>query len=425
MIKISMQKRKRTFPAGIRVFRITRLFSGLAVLWLPHLATLWVGQLLSAVGDRLYEIAVIWLSVRLVGGEAGFVLAAGSLARLAFGLLGGVYADRWKRYKTMVAVDLLRATAVMTLPLITIWEEISLWHLAAVSVVVGALGALFEPTLQASLPTLTEDTRTLQAANGLMDITTRLARIVGPGLAGWLAALMPLPHFFTIDALSFAVSAMALLSLRRTLKLYPTGKTSRGIVGIFRDVAGALHLIQANRPLLWGLVSIGLINMLWSSAFTVGVALLVDRVLVTGVGGYGLVVAAYGAGNVASNIIVGSLRVAHRIRFLFAGKTIMGVGFLIIAFAPTLAVAAVGAAIAAVGGPMGDIMLLMIIQEEFPTDQIGKIFSTRTTLSSAGFSVGLLLAAPLFATLPAATGIALCSLGFIGIGVLGLIRFHR
>ena len=55
-----------------------------------HLALLWAGQLLSAIGDQLHQVALMWIAVSAVGAGAGLVAAAGTAARLVFGLLGGV-----------------------------------------------------------------------------------------------------------------------------------------------------------------------------------------------------------------------------------------------------------------------------------------------------------------------------------------------
>jgi MFS family permease len=85
---------------------------------LPHIALLWTSQVLSAMGDYFYTIAVLWIAVKTSGSEAGFVAGAEAMATLVFGLLGGVYADRWNRRATMVAVDLVRAVAVAILPVL-------------------------------------------------------------------------------------------------------------------------------------------------------------------------------------------------------------------------------------------------------------------------------------------------------------------
>lgn len=114
-----------------------------------HLLRLWLSQVFSAVGDQLCSIAVIWISVQNGGASAGFVAAAGSLAGLALGLIGGVYADRWNRRTTMIAVDFLRAAVVFVLASIGNYIPLTLWHLGIAAVLVSALGSLFEPALQA------------------------------------------------------------------------------------------------------------------------------------------------------------------------------------------------------------------------------------------------------------------------------------
>jgi DHA3 family macrolide efflux protein-like MFS transporter len=390
----------------------------------PHLAILWVSQVLSAIGDNLYTIAVLWTAVRVAGGRAGIVAAAGTVATLVFGMLGGVYADRWDRQKTMAAVDVLRAATVAILPVLAWRGMLQLWHLAAVAVVVSGLGALFDPALQASLPALVSDRQMLQATNGLMDMTRRLARAIGPSLAGALVAVLSLSHFFTLDAISFVISALAVLSLGRRFAWQPARtQTARGLRGICAEIAIAVRIVRAHRALAWALASNGISNIAWGAAFTVGAPLLADRVLSGKVGAYGLIVGAYGIGNVIGNIVIGSLTIRRRVAMLFTGRLVLGGGFLIMAAATNLPVAMVGSAVAAIGGPMGDIVMLTIIQHDLPANQIGKVYSLRLTVSSAGMALGLLLAGPLYATLSIPLAIALCALLIMTTGTVGLLRF--
>src|SRR5207245_1650431 len=100
------------------------------------------------------------------GSGAGIIVAAESVSMLVFGLLGGVYADRWNRRTVMISVDIMRAVAVAILPLLALTGALQLWHLVVVAIIVGSLSSLFDPALQASLPTLAGDTQTLQATNG-------------------------------------------------------------------------------------------------------------------------------------------------------------------------------------------------------------------------------------------------------------------
>ena len=397
----------------------------LKVLRMRHLAILWLSQVLSAMGDYLYDIAVLWIAVKSVGSGAGIVAAAEAGSMLIFGLLGGVYADRWDRQRVMVVADILRAIAVSVLPILALSGLLQLWHLVIVAIIIGSLSSLFDPALQASLPVLTTDTQTLQATNGLMDTTRRLARILGPGTAGLLIALLPLPHFFTLDAVSFGISAAVVLSLGRhyVWKPLPGETVQRGVRGILAEIGGAMRLVHKHRPLAWAIGVNGLISFLWGSAFIVGVPLLTYRVLGDNVGAYGFIVGAYGVGNVISNVVIGSLTIRHRVATIFAGKVILGGGFLLVAFAHTLWAALLGSALAAVGGPMGDVMTITIMQTDLPANQIGKVFSLRMILESAGGSLGLLFAVPLFALLSVPIAIALCALAMSAIGIAGLVRF--
>ena len=396
------------------------------VLRQPQLLRLWLSRLLSAFGDRFFDIAVVWLSVQIVGSEVGFVLAAGSVTRLLGGLLGGVYADRWDRQKILISADLLRAFTIFSLPLVALLGNISLVHLAVVAAITGGLSSLFDPALQASLPGLTEKTQELQALNALLDVTHRMARIFAPGLAGLLIAFMPLPQFFTLDAVTFLISALAIFALGRGYRWQPEQNDhARGFSGLVRDISGAFRLVNQRQPVLWSLLSYIPANIVWAGVVMVGLALYADNVVEAGVRGYSFLITAYGTGSVLSNLIVGSRLIENRARFLFAGVVLLGAGFLVVGSSRSFAVALLGMFIASTGTPMSDLMMLLMIQQEFPANQVGKVYSLRLVISSFGYSLGLLLAAPLFRWFPVQPTILLYALLLILVGLAGWVRFRQ
>ncbi|GCF10320.1 MFS transporter [Dictyobacter arantiisoli] len=397
----------------------------LKVLARPRIAILWVSQVLSAMGDYLYSLAVIWIAVKAVGSEASVVAAAQASSQLVFGLLGGVYADRWDRRKVMVLVDIVRAGAVALLALLATLGMLQFWELVAGAVVIGSLGSLFDPALQASLPALAGDARTLQATNGLMDITSRVARALGPSMAGLLILFLPLSQFFTLDAISFVISALAILSLGRHIvwKAQSSLQKQVGLRGIWYEISGAVRLVGQHKLLAWTLLLNGLMNLAWSAGFLIGVPLLADRVLKGNIGVYGLIVGAYGVGNVISNLILGSIALQRRGVMIFCGKIIVGLGFIIIACAHSPAIAIIGSALAALGGPMGDITMLNIMQIDLPLSSLGKVYSLRMMLANIGSSLGLFLAFPLFAHVSIMFGILLCAFTMIALGLVGFMRF--
>jgi MFS family permease len=383
-------------------------------------AILWVGQILSALGDRLYGIALMWVATRVAGGHAGYVAAAQLISTLTFGLLGGVLADRGDRRRILVLADLGRAAAVGLLPLFAARGCLDLIHLMGVGAVIGAFDAMFEPALYASLPGIVRAPKDLQPANALMDSTGRIARAVVPSFAGVLAASISLLHFFTLDAISFGASAVAISALGRWES--PRDAKPRTMT-IFADVKTAARLVWAHDPLAWSLAGLAAANITWSITFVVGVPLFTSSALGRDVGAYGFIVGAYGVGNVISNVVVGSAVVRRRTMTLFLGKVVFAAGFLILALSSSIQVAMAGAALAAVGGPMGDLMLLSMIQRDMPADQVGKVSSLRMIIAGAGGALGLVCAAPLFDRVSVRSGLAVGAIVTMLAGLLGLFRF--
>ena len=349
---------------------------------------LWVSQIISAIGDRFYDLAVVWIATREVGAAAGGVVLAGSLVTLVIGLFGGVYADRWNRRRTMIAVDLIRAAVLLMLAGVAAFGDLHIWHFVIVTAINVGMNALFEPTMVASMRVVTRDADELQAANALMDATWRVSTAVAPTLAGFLLATVAVQTLFLIDSLTFFLSALAIFSLSRNLQWQPVVETQTP-PGIVDDLRGAIKVVLAHRPLTWALVTGVLIgNVVWGLAFTVGIPLFADEILGGDAQVFGLIVAAYGVGNVFSNIVIGNMSIRRRSLFLFGGSVVLGVGFIVLASAQTLPMAMAGAFLASLGGPMEDIMLLLIIQDELPSTQIGKVYSLRMVTAGNWLCVG-------------------------------------
>ncbi len=391
------------------------------------IATLWAGQVLSSIGDYFYNIGIMWTAARLAGTDAGLVAASQAVSVLVFGMLGGVIADRFDRRRSMIVADAVRAVAVACLPIFAAFGALGMHHLVLVAVVLGALDAVFVPALLASLPAIVDDAAELQATNGLMDSTRRIARAVGPGLAGVVAARVSVPSFFTVDALRFRASAGALLSIAGRHGWAPTPSVRagrpRGLRGVLSDMGDALALVWQNRPVSWAFGALFIVNATWCAGFYVGSVFLASRILGGGVDAFAFIIGAYGVGNIAGNLVITNVFIRRKLTVIFAAKLVLASGFLLLATARSLPVAMLGAAIAAVGGPLGELPLVATLQGEFARHQTGRIFSLRMMVEQAGVAIGLVGSTFLFAHVDVRVAIAGCAV-LIGLaGVAGLLRF--
>ncbi|HEY2510982.1 MAG TPA: MFS transporter [Polyangiaceae bacterium] len=405
----------------------------LAMLRRGPIAMLWTGQCLSAMGDYFYFVALMWTAAKLTGNTAGVVAAAESWAALSVAALGGVIADRVDRRRAMIVADLGRAAAVGGLALFALRGALGVAPLVVTALVLGCFDALFNPALLASLPALCTAGRTdaepspgeLQATNGLMDATRRIARAVGPSLAGAVATVVPIAQFFVLDAASFAASAAAIYALgpRLAWKVDRGANTSRGVRSVFGDVAEGLRLVGGHPRAAWALASVFLVNTTWAAGFQVGAVLLASGPLSTALTGYAFLVGSYGAGNVVGNLVVGNIHVERKTTLIATSMVVLGTGFLLLAWAPSLPVAMLGASLAAIGGPMGGLPLISLLQSEFPSNRAGRIFSLRFMTEHAGVTTGLLLATPLYAFASVRVGISTCALTLVAGGAAMFARF--
>ena len=397
--------------------------SYLGVLRNKELATLWIGQVFSAIGDALYEVAITWFAVKALGNRAGLIVAAGSGSALMFSLFGGVYADRWNRRRTMVAVDILRAFIVLSLPVAARFGPLNPWHLALVTASLAILGSIFSPSLTASLPLLAPERSTLRAANALMDSTWRIARAIGPSLTGFLIAQMPLQEFFSLDAISFGVSAMAVFRLGNRLdrQIQPIAARPKALT----ELAQTFKAVSQQSFFFWTLVLTFFACVFWSAIFYVGVALLCKELPKGNIAAFGMLMGSYGCASVASNLFWGGVNPKKPAIIMFGGDVLMGLGFLLFAQSQSLTFAALAIALGALGGPMGDLVLRYLIQHQFPNEQIGKVYSLRWTIANLGVALGLLISGPVFQILGTRTAISVLAYGYLICGGIGLIRFFN
>jgi MFS family permease len=393
----------------------------LAPLKRPPIALFWGSQMVTSIGEELYRVALIWLATAIAGNAAGWVAATQQISVLTISLIGGVLVDRWNSRKAMIAVDFTRAIALLLVPALTLLGPIELWPLFIVAIVTNGLRGIYQPALQAMVPRLSSAVDILLAVNALLDSTRRLARIIGPGIAGTLALLMPVEHFFALIAALMALSALAILGLRRYM---PTNRVEppshRGVSGVLEEFVAGINLVRRNRMLSAIFLTMFATNVMWTLAFTLGLPLLVREEFPVLVGVFGLAVAGYGMGNLTGNFIIGSLPYRPQILCLYPGRIVLGIGFMLMTVAPSVPLLMAAAALAAFGGTMGDLPFLALMQKETSPDQIGRVYGLRMTAEAAGGLIGALAAVPLFGAMHATDVAAGAGASVVLIGVIAL-----
>ena len=179
----------------------------LALLWRRNFGLLWWGGLISMLGDWMLMIGLPIYVFQLSNSTlaTGLVLITQVVPRILLGSLAGVLVDRWDRKRTMVIANILLAIGL--LPLLLVQSQGQLWIVYIVTFIQSIIRQFFGPAEGALLPTLVGEEDLLQA-NALNAMNNNLARLLGPPLGGFAAALLGLSAFALVDALTFVVAAL-------------------------------------------------------------------------------------------------------------------------------------------------------------------------------------------------------------------------
>jgi MFS family permease len=176
---------------------------------------LFAGRTVSSVGDRLMPVALAFAVLDLTGSPAdlGLVLAAQTVPLVLLVLFGGVWADRLRRERVMIASDLIRAVVQGATAALLISGSAKLWQLIVLQAIYGAAAAFFGPASTA-LVAQTVRAEDLQQANAILELTDSVCSFIGPALAGVIIAILNPGWGLAADAATFVLGSAFLLRLR-------------------------------------------------------------------------------------------------------------------------------------------------------------------------------------------------------------------
>lgn len=385
---------------------------------------LWLGQVASVAGDRLYGVAVVWFTVQLTGSAAAVavITLADTVPFLVVSLFAGAVADARDGLRLARTVDLIRAGVVAVVPVLYFTGHLHLIALAIVAALLSAMEAFFLPALQASLPRLVEPAR-LTPIIALLDSTDRLGRVLGPGAVGLLAALLPEIHLFTLDSVSFLASALCLTFLVRAAKPRPDSPPAP--TGSRMSVLTAGWREFAHRPeLRHALILRGLCNLAWP-AFTIGAPFVVADRYHLGIGAYGLALGAFGAGNLVGNLLSGRLGDLHLLRWCAIAWALAGVGFLAVAGAPDYPLFLVGSAALGICTPLANVTVDVHIAKTLPGHLLARTYAAQRFVVVAAGALGLPVVAILINRIGATATIALSGIVITAVATVALLVQRR
>ncbi|HVT71295.1 MAG TPA: MFS transporter [Trebonia sp.] len=342
--------------------------------------------------------------------ELSVVFAANIVPQVLFTLGGGVIADRMGRRVVMMTADIARFAAQGALAAAILFGHPSVWLFIVAALVVGTGSAFFQPALT-GLTVLFLPRDRLGDANAAMGMARPGAQIAGPALAGVVIAVIgtasasaPGPGgaasavgpaaVIAVDAATYAVSALALLSLRLPPRTAPPAPGR----SLLRDLADGWSEFASRDGLWTGTIQFALFNLVtWGPYLVLGPVL--AREYLGGAQAWGAVLACYGAGA----IVGGALALGRRFRRPLLVATIATFGYALppgaLALRLPLAAVAGAAVLAGLGSAFGRAVWTTVEQQRIPEAALSRVGAFNTVGAFAFGPVAFIAGAQVAAAL--------------------------
>ncbi|WP_246508808.1 MFS transporter [Nonomuraea endophytica] len=261
--------------------------------------------------------------------QLGLLTAAQMIAFLLVGLPAGVWVDRLRRRPILVWTDLIRGFALLSVPVAAWLGVLSLVQLYLVALVIGFCTVFFDVAHMSFLPAVVGKDG-LERGNSVLEATSRVSMLAGPGLGGLLVQWLTAPFALLADAVSYLASGVLLsrVRVRETPAPKQPGRRLR------REMAEGIRYVVAE-PVLRVVALLGALVQLGNGIWAVGQPLYLIKELGVGAGLYGLMLSVAAVGGLAGAAF--STRITARFG---VGRTMAGAaGMVTVLYLPMTLVA--------------------------------------------------------------------------------------
>jgi predicted MFS family arabinose efflux permease len=361
---------------------------------------LWLGQVVSQMGDWFNTIALYTIILKLTGSgrDVGLLLVARFLPSFLFGPISGVIADRFSRQRIMIVSDLLRAAVV--LGFLFVRRPDQLWIIYVLTVFQLGLSTFFEPAKTAAIPSIVED-RELVAANAITSVTWSVMLTLGAAIGGLITGWFGTNVAFILDAATYLLSAALITAIRvPKRKKRERQKLALGrLLGITETIDGIRYV--KDRPRVLALL---LVKPAWGLGGGIMTLLAVfgERIFPVGrdaAGGIGVLFAARGIGTAVGPIVArrisgeGDRRMQASIGVSFV---IAGIFYSAFGSATSFVFALIVLGIAHCGGSILWVFSTVMLQRSVEDNFRGRVFAAELalltlTMAASNYVTGELL----------------------------------
>lgn len=264
---------------------------------------LWIGQIISSIGDSMHQLALTWYVFQATGSalETSGVLVASYLASLIGGLMAGALADRLNRKALMVFCDVARAAVVLLAVLLALSDRLTVPVTYVIAFTVTILSLPFGPS-RAAIKVEIVGREQIVRADAFERATFSTIQLLGLMFGGIVIALVGATAALAVDAFSFLVSGAAILLIR-----YQAAPAEEALswrpAQLLGEIREGIRFVVTS-PLIRPVMLAGVLANFGSGLYGALTPVLVGTVLHGGSEVFGYVEVAMVAGGICGSVLV-------------------------------------------------------------------------------------------------------------------------
>ena len=352
-------------------------------LWARPFRLVWYSESVSLFGSQFYLIALSWLTLQITGSglALGTVLTVSAVPRAVLMLVGGAVSDRISPRKLMMACNMVRGALLTAVTALVFTGLVQLWHLYILAVFFGTADAFYHPSLMAIFPRIVRKEQ-LNAGNAILRGTQQLGSLVGAAPAGLLIAAVGTGAAFGVNAVSFAMSTLALGMVNEASYFIPVEteistpeKPRTGIRALLNDIRKGLRYAWKTPGFRSLLVAIALIDFSFAGPLDVGLAWMAANRYAGGSAAFGAILSAFGGGAMAGAVLAGSLNLKRRGLLFAVLSALTGVGLGLFGFVLGLAPLMIDSLVIGVCVGLINVTFIAWMQQTTHISVLGRVMS--------------------------------------------------
>lgn len=366
-----------------------KIFNEKSIFKNRNFVLLWLGQLVSLLGNRFHEIASMWYIYDITGSplKMGITLIFSTLPSVILSPFAGVLADRYDRKKIIVFSDLMNGCIVGVIAALIFMQAMEIWMLYLLTGLRSVVSAFFGPAVNAVTPSIVEKEKLIKA-NSLNQLSRSFTGILGYAAGGVMISALGIPGLFLLDSISFILSGIS----EAFIKVPGIDREAGEMQGMKNEIIESIRFTIRNKELFHFIVVGGFIINFFLAPMEIYITVFARQRLNMGSEALGVLLSAITAGSLAMAFLMPVLEKRFSYYTLaFIGLTLEGIFIMLFGISGSLYAALIIHALMGASLCICNVSLNTVFQTLIPNEMLGRIGGILQTMCQTTIPLGYLL----------------------------------